>query len=88
MTWNDKQLVLNKKNHFGFRLNDIEVISLFCSITSIQQRLKAKTVSDLDYDEVLYHVLRSTQITFDSIVDEDSYEILKTYIQGICRSVW
>lgn len=60
----------------------IPFIPFAFSITSIQQRLKARTVSDLDYDEVLYHILRSSQVFFHSTVDEDSYQVIKDYIQG------
>ena len=49
----------------------------------MQQRLKARTVSDLDYDEVLFHVLKSSHVMYDSTVDEEPFQALKEYLQGI-----
>lgn len=44
--------------------------------------LESKMVNDLDYDEVLYHVLTAKEILNDSTVHEETFCAMKKYIEG------
>lgn len=48
----------------------------------MNSKLKSKSISDSDYDEIICHVMKAEEIPNNTLVSEKALQQLKDYIEG------
>ena len=48
----------------------------------MNSKMKSKSISDLDYDEIIYHVMKAEEIANNTLVSEKALQQLKDFIEG------
>ena len=48
----------------------------------MNSKMKSKSISDSDYDEIIYHVMKAEEIANNTLVSEQALGQVKDYIEG------